>query len=57
MVASHKSLSEDFGVSTPELDQLVKIVTDYECKNMFPGAIGSRMTGGGYGGLASGDGE
>ncbi len=41
--ASHRSLSDDYGVSTPELDQLVVLATD-------AGALGARMVGGGFGG-------
>lgn len=43
MVRSHESLSTDFAVSTPELDRLVELLLDH-------GAIGARMTGGGFGG-------
>ncbi len=42
--ASHGSLRDDFEVSTPELDRLVEIATG------VPGAIGSRLTGAGFGG-------
>lgn len=41
---SHLGLSEDYQVSCRELDTLVQIA--YE----FPGLIGARMTGGGFGG-------
>jgi galactokinase len=44
MYASHDSLRDDFEVSCPELDHLVKIARDLE------GVIGARMTGGGFGG-------
>jgi galactokinase len=44
MYASHKSLKEDYEVSTPQLDALVEIAR----KN--PGVYGARMTGGGFGG-------
>ena len=44
MLESHNSLSKDFVVSTPEIDQLVEIVKD------FPGVYGTRITGGGFGG-------
>ncbi|KAG5680497.1 hypothetical protein PVAND_010004 [Polypedilum vanderplanki] len=44
MVESHKSLSSDFEVSCDELDKLVDIAM--KCK----GVLGSRMTGGGFGG-------
>ncbi len=43
MRAGHQSLRDDFEVSTPELDQLVEIAYDR-------GAIGARLTGGGFGG-------
>jgi galactokinase len=43
---SHRSLAEDFEASTPELDALVEILA------ALPGAIGARMTGGGFGGCA-----
>ena len=47
MYASHDSLRHDFEVSCDELDLLVEVVA-----NMKPhdGVIGSRMTGGGFGG-------
>ncbi len=41
---SHRSLTEDFEVSTPELDMLVELLA------ALPGAIGARMTGAGFGG-------
>lgn len=44
MVESHKSLSSDFEVSCDELDKLVDLAM--KCK----GVLGSRMTGGGFGG-------
>ena len=44
MAASHASLRDDFEVSCPELDALVEIAVAQ------PGVIGSRMTGGGFGG-------
>jgi galactokinase len=44
MVASHNSLRDDFEVSCPELDQLVELAMQVE------GVLGSRMTGGGFGG-------
>lgn len=44
MVASHQSLREDYQVSCKELDVLVEIASQVE------GAIGARMTGGGFGG-------
>jgi len=43
MVASHRSLREDYEVSTPELDQLVEL-------ELRHGAIGARLTGAGFGG-------
>ena len=43
MLASHTSLSGDYAVSTPELDGLVALA-------MEAGAMGARMTGGGFGG-------
>lgn len=44
MVESHMSLKSDFEVSCDELDVLVKAAADTE------GVLGSRMTGGGFGG-------
>lgn len=41
--ASHRSLRDDFGVSTPELDLAVETAHAH-------GALGARMTGGGFGG-------
>jgi galactokinase len=41
--ASHRSLRDDFEVSTPELDLLVELAER-------SGAIGARLTGGGFGG-------
>jgi galactokinase len=41
---SHRSLSEDFEASTPEIDRLVEIA----CTT--PGIVASRLTGGGWGG-------
>lgn len=43
MVASHRSLKEDFEVSTPELDRLVELALE-------AGALGARLTGAGFGG-------
>ncbi len=43
MVASHHSLADDFAVSCPEIDGLVAL-------SMEAGALGARMTGGGFGG-------
>jgi galactokinase len=44
LAASHHSLATDFEVSTPELDALV------ERLGTLPGAVGSRLTGAGFGG-------
>jgi len=44
MYASHQSLDRDYEVSCPELNLLVEIASSLD------GAIGSRMTGGGFGG-------
>ncbi len=44
ITASHRSLSSDFEVSTPEVDDLVDRVLGVE------GILGARMTGGGFGG-------
>jgi len=41
--ASHRSLRDDYEVSTPELDQLVMLATT-------AGALGARVVGGGFGG-------
>ncbi len=41
---SHRSLAEDFEVSTPELDALVELLA------ALPEVIGARMTGAGFGG-------
>ena len=43
-VESHNSLRDDFEASTPEIDLLVELA------NAAPGAIGARLTGGGFGG-------
>jgi galactokinase len=43
MLASHRSLRDDFVVSTPELDLLVDLSID-------AGAFGARLTGAGFGG-------
>jgi galactokinase len=45
MLASHQSMRDDFEISTPELDLAVRTATD-------GGALGARMTGGGFGGSA-----
>ena len=42
--ASHRSLRDDFEVSSPALDALVEIAT------AVPGVIGARLTGAGFGG-------
>ena len=44
MYASHQSLKDDYEVSAPELDILVDLAST------IPGVLGSRMTGGGFGG-------
>ena len=44
MTASHRSLAQDFDVSTPALDALV----DHLCTR--PGVYGARLTGAGFGG-------
>jgi galactokinase len=43
MVASHRSLRDDYEVSIPELDELVEL-------ELRHGAIGARLTGAGFGG-------
>jgi galactokinase len=43
MLASHASLRDDFRVSVPEVDALVELCMQH-------GALGGRMTGGGFGG-------
>ena len=45
MAASHASLRDDYEVSCPELDALVELAAE-----AGGGVIGSRMTGGGFGG-------
>ena len=45
LLASHASMRDDFEISIPELDTAVEVA-------MEVGAIGSRMTGGGFGGAA-----
>ena len=47
MAASHRSLRDDFEVSCKELDEMVEIAWDI---GRDGGVIGSRMTGGGFGG-------
>ena len=49
MYASHESLRDDYEVSCPELDLLVTAASDLGIER---GIIGSRMTGGGFGGCA-----
>ena len=44
MNASHTSLRDDYEVSVPEIDALVRIAHSLE------GCYGSRLTGGGFGG-------
>lgn len=44
MAESHASLRDDYEVSCPELDLLVELAVNE------PGVVGSRMTGGGFGG-------
>lgn len=44
MNASHNSLRDDYEVSCPEIDVLVDLARD------IPGVLGSRITGGGFGG-------
>jgi galactokinase len=44
MGASHRSMKEDFEITCPEIDCLVEVAQSVE------GVIGSRMTGGGFGG-------
>jgi galactokinase len=44
MDRSHKSLRDDYEVSSPELDVMVEIAGN------FGGVLGARMTGGGFGG-------
>src|SRR5665647_1498607 len=43
--ASHASMRDDFEISCPELDLAVEVATAH-------GALGARMTGGGFGGSA-----
>ncbi|KRB36675.1 galactokinase [Microbacterium sp. Root180] len=45
LVASHASMRDDFEISVPELDTAVEA-------SLGAGAIGARMTGGGFGGAA-----
>jgi len=46
MAASHRSLRDDFEVSSAELDLMVDLAS------RAPGVYGARMTGGGFGGCA-----
>jgi galactokinase len=41
---SHASMRDDFEISTPEIDRLVKIAAHH------PAVLGARLTGGGFGG-------
>jgi galactokinase len=45
LVASHASMRDDFEISVPELDTAVEA-------SLSAGAVGARMTGGGFGGAA-----
>lgn len=45
LVASHASMRDDFEISVPELDLAVATAVEH-------GAVGARMTGGGFGGAA-----
>lgn len=45
LVASHESMRDDFEISVPELDLAVETA-------LAQGAVGARMTGGGFGGAA-----
>ena len=49
MFASHASLRDDYEVSCPELDEVVRLA---EAIGSDGGIIGCRMTGGGFGGAA-----
>ena len=44
LTASHRSLTDDFAVSTPKVDELVVALTSLQ------GVLGARMTGAGFGG-------
>ena len=44
MAASQASMRDDYAISCPEIDTLVEVATG------VPGVVGSRMTGGGFGG-------
>lgn len=43
MVQSHHSMRDDFEISVPAIDQLVET-------SLASGALGARLTGGGFGG-------
>ncbi|MGF1470917.1 MAG: galactokinase [Rubrobacteraceae bacterium] len=45
MYESHRSMRDDFEMSTPEIDTVVEVSED-------SGALGARLTGGGFGGCA-----
>jgi galactokinase len=45
LTASHRSMRDDFEISTPALDLAVDVA-------VRTGALGARMTGGGFGGAA-----
>jgi N-acetylgalactosamine kinase len=45
MSLSHESCANDYGISTPELDELVRVMKE-------SGALGARLTGAGFGGCA-----
>jgi galactokinase len=45
LTASHRSMRDDFEISTPALDLAVNAA-------LHAGALGARMTGGGFGGAA-----
>jgi galactokinase len=47
MYESHRSLRDDYEVSSPELDTLVELASDI---GVAGGVYGARMTGGGFGG-------
>lgn len=47
MTESHRSCADDYGVSTPELDRLVAVLTEAGC-------LGARLTGAGFGGAVIG---
>jgi galactokinase len=47
MNESHASCAEDYGISTPEMDELAQILRD-------AGSLGARLTGAGFGGAVIG---